>query len=190
MIENMIRPRINGALRAAGRWLAGAGLKPAQLTVLGLLITVGGAYLVASGRLIAGGTLVGVGALADALDGSVARAAGTAGPRGALLDSVMDRIGETAMFAAVAYTVSDDPVLVALAVASVGASLITSYLRAKAEGAGAEGRAGIMGRGERVALYCLGVIAGQLGPMLWAMVVLTWLTVIQRFISTWQQLET
>ena len=73
--------------------------------------------------------------------------------------------------------------------ASVGASLITSYLRAKAEGVGADGLAGIMGRAERVILYCVGVLTGQIGPMLWLMAALTWLTVVQRFISTWRQLE-
>ena len=189
MIETRIRPRIDGALQTAGRILARGGVQPAHLTALGLLLTIGGAYLVAAGRLMAGGALVAVGSFVDALDGPVARHRGTAGPRGAFLDSVTDRIGETAMFAGVAYAVSDDPVLVALAVASVGASLITSYLRAKAEGVGADGLAGIMGRAERVILYCLGVFTGLIGPMLWLMAALTWLTVVQRFISTWRQLE-
>jgi phosphatidylglycerophosphate synthase len=165
------------------------GFKSAHLTVLGLLLTVGGSYLVASGRLVAGGSLVAVGSFVDALDGPVARERGTAGPRGGFLDSVTDRISETAMFAGVAYAVSDDPVLVVLAVAGLGGSLITSYLRAKAEGAGADGRAGIMGRSERVILYSVGVVASQIGPMLWVMATLSWLTVVQRFVSTWRQLE-
>jgi CDP-diacylglycerol--glycerol-3-phosphate 3-phosphatidyltransferase len=93
------------------------------------------------------------------------------------------------MFAGVAYVVAEEPLLVALAVASLGASLVTSYLRAKAEAGGADGRAGFMGRAERVILYSVGVIGGFIGPMLWAMVVLTWLTVVQRFVSTWRQLE-
>jgi CDP-diacylglycerol--glycerol-3-phosphate 3-phosphatidyltransferase len=189
VIETRIRPRIGGALQIVGRRLAAAGFKPAHLTILGLLLTVGGAVLVADGRLILGGSLVAVGSFVDALDGAVARELGTAGPKGAFFDSVTDRISETAMFAGVAYVVSDDPLLVVLAVASLGASLITSYLRAKAEGGGADGRAGLMGRAERVILYCVGVMTAQLGPMLWAMAVLTWLTVVHRFGSTWRQLE-
>ncbi|MDH3260096.1 MAG: CDP-alcohol phosphatidyltransferase family protein [Acidimicrobiia bacterium] len=189
MIETRVRPRISRALQAAGRVLAATGLKPTHLTVLGLLVTVGGAYLIGRNVLVAGGSLVAVGSFIDALDGPLARELGIAGPRGALLDSVTDRISETAMFAGVAYLVADEPLLVALAVAGLGAALVTSYLRAKAEGVGADGRAGLMGRAERVILYCLGVIAGFVGPMLWAMVILTWLTVVQRFAATWRQLE-
>jgi phosphatidylglycerophosphate synthase len=169
--------------------LAAAGLKSTHLTVLGLLLTVGGSCLVAAGWFTAGGSLVAVGSFVDALDGSVARQRGTAGPKGAFLDSVTDRISETAMFAGVAYAVADTRLLVALAVASLGASLTTSYMRAKAEVGGADGRAGLMGRAERVILYSAGVMTGQLGPMLWAMLVLTWLTVVQRFVSTMRQLE-
>lgn len=189
MIETMVRPRIGGALQAVGRQLAAAGLRPAQLTIVGLMLTVGGAYLVARGRWGLGGSLVAVGSLVDALDGPVARERGVASPKGAFLDSVTDRVGETAMFVGVAWTVADDPVLVAVAVAGLGGSVITSYLRAKAEAAGNDGRAGLMGRAERVILYCIGVIFGQLGVMLWAMMVLTWLTVVQRFVSIWQQLD-
>ena len=189
LIETRVRPRIGGALQTAGRILAATGLKPAHLTVLGLLLTVGGAYLVARSSFVAGGLLVGVGSFIDALDGPLARELGLAGPRGAFLDSVTDRISETAMFAGVAYAVADEPWLVALAIGSLGGSLITSYLRAKAEGLGADGRAGLMGRAERVILYCVGVIAGLVGPMLMAMVVLAWMTVVQRFVSTWRQLE-
>ena len=189
MIETRVRPRIGGALQTAGRMLTRVGIKPTHLTVLGLLLTIGGSYLVASGRLVAGSSLVAVGSFVDALDGPVARESGTAGPRGAFLDSVTDRISETAMFAGVGFAVADDAVLVALAVASLGGSLITSYLRARAEGAGVDGRAGVMGRSERVILYCIGVGVGQIELMLWLMVALTWLTVVQRFLSTWRQLD-
>lgn len=189
MIETRVRPRIGGALQVVGRILAAAGFRSTHLTIVGLLLTVGGAYLIATGWFIAGGSLVAIGSFVDALDGSVARARGTAGPKGAFLDSVTDRIGETAMLGGVAYAAADDPLLVALAVASLGGSLITSYLRAKAEAGGADGRAGLMGRAERVILFCVGVITGQIGPMLWLMAGLTWLTVVQRFVATWRQLE-
>ncbi len=189
MIETMVRPRIGRALAAAGRRLAATGLRPAHLTFLGLLLTVAGAYLVARDLLVIGGSLVAVGSFVDALDGALARELGVAGPRGAFLDSVTDRVGETAMFAGVAYLVASDPLLVTLALVGLGGSLVTSYLRAKAEASGVDGRAGLVGRAERVILYCAGVMAGFVGPMLWVMAVLTWLTVVQRFVSTWRRLE-
>jgi phosphatidylglycerophosphate synthase len=189
VIETMVRPRIGRALQAVGRSLAATGLRPAHLTILGLLLTVAGSYLVARDLLVVGGSLVAVGSFVDALDGALARELGISGPRGAFLDSVTDRIGETAMFVGVAYVVAPDPLLVTLAMVGLGGSLVTSYVRAKAEASGVEGRAGSVGRAERVILYCVGVIAGSVGLMLWLMAVLTWLTVAQRFISTWRRLE-
>lgn len=190
VIETRVRPRIDGTLQRIGSRLARTSLRPAQLTIAGLGVTVAGAVLTACGKFVAGGLLVLVGSAVDALDGPLARARGTAGARGAFLDSVTDRISETAMFAGVAYAVADRADLAALAVAALGASLITSYLRAKAESRGADGRAGLMGRAERVILFSLGVVSRQIEPMLWAMAILTWLTVVQRFVSTWRQLET
>ena len=190
MIETWVRPRIDGALQVAGRILVGAGIRSTHLTLLGLLLTVGGAALIGDGRLLAGGVLVAVGSSIDALDGPVARERGTAGPRGAFLDSVTDRISETAMFAGLALAVAENEVLVALAAVSLGGSLITSYLRAKAERYRVDGPTGWVGRSERVILFCAGVITGWVAPMLWAMAVLTWWTAGQRFVATWRRLET
>lgn len=189
MIETWIRPRIDGALQAAGRILVAAGFRSTHLTLLGLFLTVGGAYLIGVGRLVAGGVLVAVGSSVDALDGPVARERGTAGPRGAFLDSVTDRISETAMFAGLALAVADDQVLVGLAAASLGGALLTSYLRAQAERYQVDGRSGWMGRSERVILFCIGVVSGQIAAMLWIMAVATWLTVGRRFLTTWRQLD-
>ena len=189
MIETIVRPRIGRALQAVGRILAATGLRPAYLTMAGLLLTVVGAYLVARDLLVVGGSLVAAGSFVDALDGPLARELGIAGPRGAVLDSVTDRIGETAMFAGVGYLVAPDPLLVVVAMAGLGGSLVTSYVRAKVEASGVDGRAGLVGRAERVIVYCTGVITGLVGPMLWAMAVLTWLTVVQRSVAAWRRLE-
>ena len=50
------------------------------------------------------------GSALDGLDGAVARASGAASPRGALVDSVSDRLGETAMFAACAFWLTSSSV--------------------------------------------------------------------------------
>jgi archaetidylinositol phosphate synthase len=187
VIETWVRPRIDGALQTAGRILVAAGFRSTQLTVLGLLLTVAGAYVIAVGSLVTGGLLVAIGSSVDALDGPVARQRGTAGPRGAFLDSTTDRISEFAMFAGLAYTVADDRLLVVLTVASLGGALITSYLRAKAEQLMTDTTTGWVGRSERVILFCVGVVSGQIGAMLWIMAVLTWLTAAQRFAAAWRK---
>ncbi len=189
MIENRVRPHIGGVLSVVGGALARVGVRPNQLTLAGLAVTVVGSALVGAGRFVTGGLVVLAGSAIDALDGSVARARGRAGLQGAFLDSVADRVSETAMFAGLAVAVAGDGVLVGLAVASLGASLITSYLRARAEGIGAGGSGGLMGRAERVLLYSAGLVAGMPEVMLWAMAVLTWVTVVQRFRAAWGQLS-
>jgi CDP-diacylglycerol--glycerol-3-phosphate 3-phosphatidyltransferase len=167
------------------RALARAGVGPTAITVTGLGITLVGSLLVASERLLAGAAMVGVGSLFDALDGAAARASGKASARGELLDSASDRIGETAMWAALAYHVSGRPLLVVFCVLALGSSLLISYLRAKAEIRGLEGKGGWMGRAERVILYVAGVGSGYIAPMLWAMTALTIFTVFQRFRQVW-----
>jgi CDP-diacylglycerol--glycerol-3-phosphate 3-phosphatidyltransferase len=66
--------------------------------------------------------------------------------------------------------------------------MLTSYLRAKADVGGVDGRGGIVGRTERIILFCGGFLFNLVSVMLWLMVILTWITVFQRFWKTWQQL--
>ena len=109
-----------------------------------------GAVLVGSSAYVLGASIAALGSALDGLDGTVARLSGKASKRGALLDSVSDRLGETAMWSGLAFAVSNDsdlaltPVLALLCVLNLGASLLISYLRAKAESVGADGRGGFV----------------------------------------------
>ncbi len=144
--------------------------------------------MVAAGMLAAGSWVVVVGSIIDSLDGAVARASGQVTGRGSFVDSVADRIGETAMWAAVVFAVPEHPVPV-LVVLVLGGSLLTSYLRAKAESLGLDGTGGVLGRAERVILYTVGLnFPGILVPILWVLVVGTWATVAYRFSINWRQL--
>jgi CDP-diacylglycerol---glycerol-3-phosphate 3-phosphatidyltransferase len=91
--------------------------------------------------LIASGTL-------DVLDGEMARRDGAASPRGAFMDSVVDRYGEAAVFAGLAVFYRDVWVLWSVLAAWLGAYLV-SYTRARAEGLGADCRGGLLQRPER-----------------------------------------
>jgi phosphatidylinositol phosphate synthase len=91
--------------------------------------------------LLASGTL-------DILDGEMARRHGEAGPRGAFIDSVVDRYGEAAVFAGLAVFYRDEWVLWVVLAAWIGAFLV-SYTRARAEGLGVECRGGLLQRPER-----------------------------------------
>ena len=188
VIDLHVRPRVQWALQPIGRALARMGATPQVLTLFGLAVTITGAGLIASGRLALGAGVALLGSAVDGLDGSVARAAGTASARGALLDAVADRVGEVAIFAGLAAAFAANTSILLLIVLSLGGSMLVPYLRAKAEAEGLDGRGGLMGRAERVLLVSAGLLIGLVEPMLWVLVIATWATVAWRFAETYRQL--
>jgi len=125
----------------------------------------------------------------------LARLTGTESQRGALLDTFTDRLGEVAAWTGLAYYLGEqaEATLVMLTLIAACGSLLVPFIRAKAEVAGVEGKGGIMGRAERLLVFGVGVGLEGLGvPTLewavWALAILVWLTVLQRFVRTWRQL--
>jgi CDP-diacylglycerol--glycerol-3-phosphate 3-phosphatidyltransferase len=190
---------INGRKKAApilepvAAGLAKIGMTPAVVTIIGLVVTIAGAVLIATGNLFWGGLTAGIGVTLDALDGPLARRLGKASERGAFLDTMSDRFGEIAVWVGLSVYLRDEPRLLVLCIVALAFSLLIPYVRATAESAGLDGRGGWMGRAERMLLILLGLMAVGLGlnimePLLWIFVVLTGLTVAQRIRKTWQQL--
>lgn len=193
MLDLKARKKVAPLLEPLAAGLNRIGVTPAMVTIVGLLLTIAGATLIATGFLWEGAAVAGVGVVLDALDGPLARLRGEAGLRGAFLDTISDRIGEIAIWVGIAVYLRDDPVGLILCIVALAFSLLTPYVRAKAESWGAEGRGGWMGRAERMILALVGIgLSGfwepLLIPMLWIFVVLSGLTVAQRIRKTWQQL--
>ena len=176
--------------------LSKARLTPTVVTMLGLIVTIGGAVLIANGWYLPGASVAAAGALLDALDGPLARHQGTASIRGAFIDTMSDRFGEVAVWVGLAFSLRDNGTALMRCLLALAFSLLTPYVRAKAESWGAEGRGGWMGRAERMILALLGIGVAGIGglgltvlrPMLWVFVILGALTVGQRIRRTWQQL--
>ncbi len=194
LLDIKARSRVGRAVSPLIRGLARLGITPTTVTLVGLLVTVAGAVVVGFGHPTAGALVVTVGVLLDVVDGPLARATGTAGARGALVDTVSDRVGELAIWAGVAYFVAPDPLRVTLCVTGLGVSMLVPFVRAKAEAAGLDGRGGWMGRAERLILLLAGLFFAGLGApvldaTLWAVTVLVAATVGQRFRATWTQLD-
>lgn len=143
-LRRWFRARIGGLAETALRYgLTADGATSWQLA-LSLVCGVSYAYgwmFTAGWILIASGTL-------DVLDGEMARRQRRDGPRGAFLDSVVDRYGESAVFAGLVTYYRDDWVLWAVLAAWAGGFLV-SYMRARAEGLGIDCRAGLIQRPER-----------------------------------------
>lgn len=178
-------------MKPVGSGLRRTGLKADHLTAIGLLVAAGAAVAIANGALRLGLLLVICAGLPDLLDGALAKAAGTAGPRGAFFDSVADRVTDALLFGGIAWYLGAKHGFhySMLAFAVLGVSSLISYERAKAEALGFNARGGIMERAERVILLCLGLLFSNvlLIPVLWIMLVLTSVTAVQRFVKVWRQ---
>jgi CDP-diacylglycerol--glycerol-3-phosphate 3-phosphatidyltransferase len=193
MIDLKGRKKAAPILAPIASGLAKIGVKPAMVTIIGLLVTVAGAVLIAYGYLFWGGLTAALGVALDALDGPLARRLEMESERGAFLDTMSDRFGEIAVWVGLSVYLRQEPLLLVLCVISLATSLMIPYVRAKAEVVGLDGKGGWMGRAERMILILVGIMVVGLGapimqPLLWVFVVLTSLTVAQRIRRTWQQL--
>jgi len=166
------------------------GLTPNAVTWTGFIICLGAAYLIAHGELLAGGLVFLVASFFDMLDGAVARASGKITKFGGILDATLDRLSEAAVFIGIMvyYAPGGDIWPVLLAGTTLAGSQVVSYLRARIEASGLEGRAGIFTRPERVIVLGLGLLTGWLIPALTIICLLSYVTVVQRLISTYRQL--
>ena len=177
-------------LRKVSRWfvepfaalLARLGLTPNALTMIGCLLNIGAAVVIAIGDLQWGGVALALASGFDAMDGAVARRLGRATKFGAFLDSVFDRVSESAVLLGLAYYYMERGVLLAafLAFVSIVGSMLVSYTRARAEGLGADCKVGLLTRVERCVLLIVALIANLALPALWILAVGTVFTVIQR----------
>lgn len=170
--------------------LARTGVTADMVTVVGFLGAVGGSVLlIARGELFWGAVVVTVSVLLDMLDGALARARGGGTMWGAVLDSTLDRAADAAVFGALIWWFAGpgaDRVLLLLALLCLVLSVLTSYVKARAEGVGLRCDVGVIERTERLMLVLIGTGLGGLGlpyvlPVtLWILLVGSVITVGQR----------
>jgi CDP-diacylglycerol--glycerol-3-phosphate 3-phosphatidyltransferase len=190
MLDGRFRTTVDRGVRPIGQNLKQTGLSPDHFTLLGLVLSLAAFVSIAFGHLQLGLLLVVLTGLCDMLDGAVAKAGGTASPRGAFFDSVADRVSDALLFGGVAWylAVEHPGPLVMLPVGVLATSQLISYERAKAEGLGYEAKGGVMERAERIILLCFGLLfEALLVPILAVMLALTTFTAVQRFVKVWNQ---
>ena len=190
MFDGNFRKGVDRVLDPVGVALSRIGVSANALTAVGIIIAGIGSILIGQGRMFLGFIFLILTGLPDALDGAVAKASGTTSIRGAFLDSVSDRVTDILLFCGIAwYLASNEPGrIMMLPVAVMGAAMLISYQRAKAESLGFDAKGGIMERAERFIVLALGLLISDiLIPVLWVMLVLTIITAIQRFIKVWKQ---
>ena len=190
MFDGRWRKGVEQGLKPIGSSIRRTGITANHLTTSGLVLAVACAVAVGSGRLGLGLALLIASALPDMLDGAVAKASGTASPRGAFFDSVADRVTDSLVLGGIAWYLADtDGGLAAmLPFALLGTSTLISYERAKAESLGYAAKGGLMERAERIITLCIGLaFSTLLVPVLWLMLALTSITAVQRFAKVWRQ---
>lgn len=183
-LKDRARDLAHGVVRPLVRGLAGLGVEPDHLTVLGLVISAAAALAFFEGAFPLGSLLLTLSGVCDVLDGELARVAHRVSPFGAFLDSTLDRIAEGVVLIGIAgfyvanlVDLAHDParmldelsrgleprtwaVAALTALVALLGSFMVSYTRARAEGLGLECKVGWFERPERLVLL---IAAGLFG---------------------------
>ncbi len=167
-------------------------VNPNVITTIGTLCTMIGGVIYGTGHIRTGGIFLGLTALFDVLDGTVARRTGRSTVFGAFYDSTLDRVadgfvlGGLVAFYAMNAVHNSVPMVVVGLLGIIGTYLV-SYTRARAEALGIDAKVGVMQRPERVVLLSVPQALFGLaldGYVLMAIVILlsatAWITAYQR----------
>lgn len=204
MFSRRIQQRVRHLVSLMIRPLARSGVTPNTLTVLGLLLSIVTAVVVAQGFLLAAGLLVLFAGIFDMFDGAMARVSNTATTFGAFIDSTLDRYSESIILFGLLFYALQRPslhdmlwpfapeqqwMIALIFIAAVG-SLMVSYAKARAEGLGLECKTGLLARPERVIILAIGLLFSGFSPavLLWALALLAIfsnVTAIERIGYVW-----
>ena len=168
-ISNDARSRIKKVFEPIALGMGRLGLTPDGLTLIGFVITLIGAVLIAQQLWLLGGVVIFVGGAFDMFDGTLARATGRVSVLGEFMDSVFDRWGEAFVYLGIvigSIAARFDEAAI-LAAAAMGAAFMVSYTRAKSEGLGFTSTTrmaavGVMPREVRLVILSLGLILAGL----------------------------
>ncbi len=202
VIDLVRNPIKSGMSKLAGtiNAVSGGRIKPATITLVGLLAHVGIAILIAKDHFVIAALLLIFFGLFDALDGALARLQKADSPKGMLLDSITDRLKEPMIFTAFAYSfvAADKPYLAIWVVPACGVSILISYVNAWGEvvtkdqktttATNKKFRGGFMTFEVRIAMIVLGLLLNQIFVTVVLITVLGAITAMQRFRLIMQKL--
>jgi CDP-diacylglycerol--glycerol-3-phosphate 3-phosphatidyltransferase len=178
--RNLLSPVVKSALKL--------NLSPNAITLIGLIITLLASYFYAKGYFRIAGLILLLAGLCDAIDGEVARKANKVSKFGAFLDSTIDRFEEFFVFGGILFyysMVRQDILLSIVVYLILLGSIMTSYIRARAEGIGFSPTSGPMDRpGRYIYIVLFSIIAGSgvlFSVAMGVLLFLVYLTVVNRF---------
>ena len=169
-------------------------INPNTLTTIGTVSTVAGGVAFALGHIMTGGWIIGLTAIFDVLDGTVARRTDQSTVFGAFYDSTLDRVADGAVLGGLAFFYATSPVyhsapMVGVAILGMIGAFLVSYARARAEGLGIDAKVGVMQRPERVVLLSVpqaffGLVFNGwvLAGVVCLLALTAWITAVQRIL--------
>jgi CDP-diacylglycerol--glycerol-3-phosphate 3-phosphatidyltransferase len=198
VINVLARASISRTIEPLGKRLAGMGISPDMITVTGTIGAVAGSLIFFThGWWFSGAFLIWGCVMLDLLDGAVARAGNRVTKFGAVLDSACDRVADAAIFACIGWYFArhNQPWMLAACLLCLILGSLTSYIRARAEGAGMTATVGIAERAERLIIVLTGTgLSGEhlripyvQAVALWFLVAASTITVIQRMATVFKQ---
>ena len=168
-----------------------SGITPDVLTILGVAVSLLGAWAFAVGSFATGGLLILAGGIFDLFDGVVARHRGRVSTFGGLLDSTADRLVDMAVLLAIAFCYARRGAWLWVVVAGIAliGSVLVSYIKARGENDVPGLGVGWFERGERVGLIVAGGILGLMPLALLLLAGGTWWTAGQRLSLARQKMD-
>lgn len=173
-------------------WLVRKKVRPNTITAIGTLCTMTAGVIFATGHIRTGGAFLGVTALFDVLDGTVARRTNQSSTFGAFYDSTLDRVGDGFLLGGLTLfwatsVIHGNNVMVGVGILALIGTFLTSYTRARAEGLGIDAKVGMLQRPERITLlsapqivFGLALDGLVLSGIVLLLAVTAWITVVQR----------
>jgi CDP-diacylglycerol--glycerol-3-phosphate 3-phosphatidyltransferase len=198
VINAKLRKGWDKLMQPVGRWLARTPLSADVVTLFGVALQGFIAYLIIEGHLLVAG-LMGIAAgFADALDGALAKAKGTASRWGAFFDSTTDRLSDALVLAPIVWLYGVSPDIPAhdsettaiLALVALVTSFLVSYTKARAESLGFTCDVGIAERAERLIIITAALILDFVPLGVGVLAVLGTITFLQRVFYVYGQRET
>jgi len=176
------KERLHGVADPVAAALLRARVRPNQLTVLGLGVSMLAGNAFCQGRLRLAAALLAVAGLFDFFDGALARLAGRESAFGAFLDSVVDRYSDLIVLLGIVlfYERGGEARGVFLTMATLVGTMMVSYTKARAQSIGVSCEIGLMERPERMIVLIAGAAFHLLTPAVIVLAVLTNLTALQR----------
>ena len=178
-------------LRAIIRLCVALRIHPNTLTLVGVIVTLGAAWALGSGRFVLAGVIMILAAIFDFIDGKVAYQLKLESRFGAFWDSTLDRFSDLSLLTGLIFLYSklgrSDYVMIATL--TLIFSIMTSYARARAESLIEKCKVGFMERPERIVLFLIGAFTNRMAAVLWVILVLSILAVANRIYYTYLALN-